>query len=120
MLCLALLFVAVQAVKQPNLVMMVLDDVGWSDVGYHGSDFPTPNIDRLATEGVRLEKYYVQHVCSPTRSALMTGRYPFRTGLQHCTTLHPGSEAHIPAESPTLAEALRGVGYSTVMIGKWH
>jgi arylsulfatase A-like enzyme len=60
--------------KSPNLILMVLDDVGWSDVSYHGSDFPTPAIDQLATvEGVRLEQYYVQEVCSPTRSALMTG-----------------------------------------------
>jgi arylsulfatase B/arylsulfatase I/J len=108
------------ASSQPHLVFMVLDDIGWSDVSYHGSDFPTPRIDELATTGVRLEKYYVQQVCSPTRSALMTGRYPFRTGMQHCTTLAPGSEAHIPEDVPTLAEALKGAGYSTAMIGKWH
>jgi len=111
---------AAAASSQPHLVFMVLDDLGWSDVGYHGSDFPTPRIDDLATTGVRLEKFYVQQVCSPTRSALMTGRYPFRTGLQHCTTLAPGSEAHIPADVPTIAEALKGAGYSTAMIGKWH
>jgi len=111
---------AAATTSRPHLVFMVLDDIGWSDVGYHGSDFPTPHIDELATTGVRLEKYYVQQVCSPTRSALMTGRYPFRTGLQHCTTLAPGSEARIPADVPTLAEALKDVGYSTAMIGKWH
>jgi len=77
MLRFAFLCVAALASKPPHLVMMVLDDVGWADVGYHGSDFPTPNIDRLAMQGLRLEKYYVQQVCSPTRSALMTGRYPF-------------------------------------------
>lgn len=105
----------------PNLVMMVLDDVGWADLGYHGSDFPTPNMDQLATaEGIRLEKYYVQQVCSPTRSALMTGRYPFKTGMQHCTTLMPGSSAKLPIGVPTVAEALRDRGYSTAAIGKWH
>jgi arylsulfatase A-like enzyme len=101
--------------------MMVLDDVGWADVGYHGSDFPTPVIDRLATtEGVRLENYYVQQVCSPTRSALQTGRYPFRIGMQHVTTLVPGSLAAIPEDVPTIAEALKEVGYRRHAIGKWH
>lgn len=100
---------------------MVLDDVGWADVGYHGSDFPTPVIDRLATsEGVRLENYYVQQVCSPTRSALMTGRYPFHTGMQHVTTLMPGSLAALPSDVPTLAEVLKEIGYNTHAIGKWH
>jgi arylsulfatase A-like enzyme len=73
-LCVALsLYGYCLAAKNPHLVLMVLDDVGWSDVGFHGSDFPTPAIDKLASEGVRLEQYYVQEVCSPTRSALMTG-----------------------------------------------
>lgn len=119
-LCLVCAATAHAAGSKPNIVFMALDDVGWSDVGYHGSDFPTPNIDRLATEGVRLEKYYVNQVCSPTRSAFMTGRYPFHTGLQHCITIAPGSHAHIPAEVPTLAETLQAAGYSTAMVGKWH
>merc|ERR1719230_914608 len=86
---------------KPNIVMLVLDDVGWADVSYQGSDFPTPVIDRLATtEGVRLENYYVQQVCSPTRSALMTGRYPFHTGMQHVTTLVPGTTAALPLDAP--------------------
>jgi len=120
MLRFAFLCVAALASKPPHLVMMVLDDVGWADVGYHGSDFPTPNIDRLAMQGLRLEKYYVQQVCSPTRSALMTGRYPFHTGMQHCTTLMPGSSAKLPEDVPTIAETLRAAGYSTAAIGKWH
>jgi len=107
--------------NSPHIVMMVVDDVGWADVGYHGSDFPTPVIDRLATsEGVRLENYYVQQVCSPTRSALMTGRYPFRTGMQHPTTLLPGTTAALPLDVPTVAEVLKAIGYSTHAIGKWH
>lgn len=105
---------------QPHLVMMVVDDLGWADVGYHGSNFATPNIDALALDGAKLERYYVQQVCSPTRSALMTARYPFRTGLQHATTLMPGSEAKIPSDTATIAEVLKTVGYSTHAIGKWH
>lgn len=101
--------------------MMILDDVGWADVGYHGSDFPTPVLDRLATsEGVRLDNYFAQMVCSPTRSALMTGRYPFHTGMQHPTTLVPGTTAALPLDVPTLAEVLKGIGYNTHAVGKWH
>lgn len=101
--------------------MLVLDDVGWADVSYHGSDFPTPVIDRLATEeGVRLDNFYVQSTCSPSRSALMSGRHPFHTGMQHFFTLVPGTAAALPLEQPTIAEVLKESGYSTHAIGKWH
>lgn len=66
--------------SRPNILFILADDLGWSDVGFHGSDIKTPNIDKLATEGVILDNYYVQPLCSPTRSALMTGRYPIHTG----------------------------------------
>lgn len=101
-----------------SLVLMVLDDVGWCDVGYHGSDFATPNIDRLAAGGVRLERYYVQEVCSPTRSSLMTGRLPLHTGFQ--TVLQPGGTQKLPLDVSTLPEALQKVGYRNYAIGKWH
>ena len=68
--------------QQPNIVYIVADDLGWKDVGFHGSDIKTPNIDTLAATGVRLEQFYAQPMCTPTRAALMTGRYPFRYGLQ--------------------------------------
>ena len=67
---------------KPNIVYIVADDLGWKDVGFHGSDIRTPNIDRLAADGARLEQYYAQPMCTPTRAALMTGRYPLRYGLQ--------------------------------------
>ncbi|MHC4806574.1 MAG: sulfatase-like hydrolase/transferase, partial [Planctomycetota bacterium] len=67
---------------KPNIVFILTDDLGWKDVGYHGGDIETPNIDTLASEGTRLDQFYVQPVCSPTRSSLMTGRYPMRYGLQ--------------------------------------
>jgi len=105
---------------KPHLVMMVIDDLGWTDVGFHGGNFPTPSIDTLAADGVVLDKYYVQQVCSPTRSALTTARYPFRTGLQHTTTLLPGTGAKIPTDTATIAEVLKTVGYTTHAIGKWH
>jgi arylsulfatase A-like enzyme len=70
------------APPRPNIVFIVADDLGWKDVGFHGSDIKTPNIDKLAQDGARLEQFYVQPMCTPTRAALMTGRYPFRYGLQ--------------------------------------
>ena len=67
--------------KRPHILFIVADDLGWSDVGFHGSVIKTPNIDKLANEGVILDNYYVQPLCTPTRSALMTGRYPIHTGI---------------------------------------
>src|SRR5262245_1622289 len=70
------------AAEEPHVVFFLADDLGWGDVGFHGSEIQTPNIDKLAAAGSRLEAFYVQPVCSPTRAALMTGRYPMRHGLQ--------------------------------------
>ena len=67
--------------KPPHILFILADDLGWSDVGFHGSIIKTPNIDRLANEGVILDNYYVLPLCTPTRSALMTGRYPIHTGI---------------------------------------
>ena len=101
------------AATKPHVVVMVLDDIGWSDLSVHDSDFRTPNLDALINDGIFLDRYYVQPVCSPTRSAIMTGRYPFHTGMQHFTTLCPGTKAHLPTEYPTIAEVFKGQGYST-------
>ena len=73
---------AAAAPAKPNIVLIISDDQGWKDVGFHGSDIKTPNFDALAAGGARLEQFYAQPMCSPTRAALMTGRYPFRYGLQ--------------------------------------
>src|SRR5215510_7764883 len=67
---------------RPHIVFFLSDDQGWADVGWHGDEIKTPNLDRLAAAGARLEQFYVQPVCSPTRAALLTGRYPMRYGLQ--------------------------------------
>src|ERR1700690_478696 len=71
-----------KADAKPNVVFILADDLGWKDVGYHGSDIKTPNIDQLAQTGARLEQFYAQQICTPSRAALMTGRYPLRYGLQ--------------------------------------
>ena len=72
--------VASRAKNAPHILLVVADDLGWSDVGFHGSKIQTPNIDKLAAEGVILDNYYVLPICTPTRSALMTGMYPIHTG----------------------------------------
>ena len=105
--------------KKPHIVIFLADDLGWKDVGYHGSEIQTPHIDSLATAGVRLEQFYVQPVCSPTRSSLMTGRYPIRQGLQ-VGVIRPWAEYGLPLEERTLAQALKETGYRTAITGKWH
>src|SRR5512139_2481097 len=70
------------ATARPNILYVVADDLGWKDVGFHGSDIATPNLDRLASGGARLEAFYAQPMCTPSRAALMSGRYPHRYGLQ--------------------------------------
>ena len=103
----------------PNIVYIVADDQGWADVGYHGSDIRTPNIDALAQGGVRLEQFHAQPLCTQTRAALMTGRYPFRTGMQSAVIPSAGTYG-LGTDEWLLPQALKDAGYSTVMVGKWH
>jgi arylsulfatase A-like enzyme len=105
--------------RRPHIVYIVADDLGWKDVGYHGSDIKTPNIDKLAQGGARLEQFYVQPMCTPTRAALMTGRYPFRYGLQTLVIPTP-SKSGLSTEEWLLPQALKEAGYRTAMVGKWH
>jgi len=105
--------------NKPNILYIVADDLGWKDVGFHGSDILTPNIDKLAEGGVRLEQFYVQPMCTPTRAALLTGRYPFRYGLQ--TAVIPSSATYgLATDEWLLPQALKDAGYTTAIIGKWH
>jgi len=99
---------------------MIADDLGHNDLGIHGAEWETPNLDELFTEGLNFTNYYVQCTCSPSRVALMTGRYPFRMGVQSMMTFPPGTTAHIPLSEKTWAEQLKQVGYNTHYIGKWH
>lgn len=104
---------------RPNVVLIVADDLGWADVGWHKGTIQTPHLDRLAQGGTRLEAHYVQPVCSPTRAALMTGRYPIRHGLQ-VGVVRPWAQYGVPLEEQTLAQGLKTAGYATAICGKWH
>lgn len=103
--------------RRPNVLLVVADDLGWSDVGWHGGFGRTPHMDRLVREGVELDRHYVQPVCTPTRVALLTGRYPGRFG-PHAIT--PSNRRALPPGTMTLPEALRSLGYATAQVGKWH
>ena len=107
--------VSLNAAERPNIVFIMADDLGWADVEFHGGNVPTPNLHRLAREGLELRSHYVAPVCSPTRTGLLTGRYWSRFGI---TT--PTNRQALPAETVTLARALRSAGYDTCLIGKWH
>ena len=102
---------------RPNVLFIVADDLGWNDVGWHGAPIRTPHLDRLVREGVELDQHYVHAVCTPTRTALMSGRYPSRFGPH---VLRPSNLRAFPAGTETLASALRSDGYATYQCGKWH
>ena len=110
---------AARSADKPNIVVILADDLGNADLGYRGSKIRTPNIDALAKGGVRLESYYGMQLCTPARAALMTGRYPMRTGLQ-TVVIFPGHRYGLPTDETTLPQALKQAGYSTAMVGKWH
>lgn len=104
---------------RPNIVVILADDMGWGDVGWHGSEIKTPNLDGLAASGAKLEQFYVQPLCSPTRAAFVTGRYPMRHGLQ-VGVVRPWAQYGLPLDERTLPQALKEAGYETAISGKWH
>ncbi|XP_033642366.1 arylsulfatase B-like [Asterias rubens] len=105
--------------SRPNVIFVLADDYGFHDIGYHGSRIKTPWLDKLAAGGVKLENYYVQPICTPTRSQLMSGRYQIHTGLEH-SIIWVAQPSCLPLENPTIADRLKYLGYATHAVGKWH
>jgi uncharacterized sulfatase len=127
---LVMLLGAVSRAEQPNIVMIVADDLGWADLGCYGNKFnETPNIDRLATEGIKFTQFYALPVCSPTRASIQSGEYPARFGLTAHIPGHwkpfeklvePPCALAMPHDVYALPQALKDAGYATGHFGKWH
>ena len=108
-----------QAPERPNIVIILADDMGWNDASFRGSTIPTPNIDRLAAEGVELDRFYTNPKCTPTRAALLTGRDPLKLGLTYAT-VYPWSTFGVAVSEHFIGESFGSQGYETAAIGKWH
>ncbi|GAB6166594.1 arylsulfatase [Thermostilla marina] len=112
------------ASERPNIVLIMADDMGFSDIGCYGSEIPTPNLDRLAREGIRFRQFYNTGRCCPTRASLLTGLYSHQAGVGHMTSdageKFPGYRGRLMPWCVTIAEVLRPAGYFTAIVGKWH
>lgn len=110
------------AAERPNILILLADDLGYSDLGCYGGEIETPNLDALASHGVRFTKFYNAARCCPSRAALLTGLYPHQTGVGRMVYRNhgPGYLGHLNRHCVTMGEVLRGAGYQTMMAGKWH
>ncbi len=110
------------APQRPNILIILADDLGYSDIGCFGGEVRTPNLDGLAREGVRFTSFYNEARCCPTRAALLTGLYAHQAGIGDMTerTALPAYLGHIKETAPTIAEVLKSAGYETAAFGKWH
>ena len=135
MLCGGMLLASISAAKspkpeRPNIILIMSDDMGFSDLGCYGGEIKTPNLDKLAQKGVRFTQFYNTARCCPTRASLLTGLYPHQTGIGHMTNSSenptdndlglPGYRGFLNTNSVTIAEVLKQAGYTTLMTGKWH
>jgi arylsulfatase B len=111
---------AAVAAERPNVVIFLADDLGWSDVGFHGGEqIDTPSLDRLAREGIQLDRFYTTPICSPTRAALMTGRDPLRLGVAYGVIM-PWHTIGIHPDEHFMPQSFQAAGYQTAIVGKWH
>ncbi|MCJ7673963.1 MAG: sulfatase-like hydrolase/transferase, partial [Sedimentisphaerales bacterium] len=110
------------ATRRPNIVLIMVDDMGFSDIGCYGGEISTPNLDRLAAGGLRFTQFYNTARCCPTRASLLTGLYPHQAGVGHMVDNkgHPSYQGYLNDRCVTIAEALKLAGYRTLMAGKWH
>src|SRR5881394_3170443 len=108
--------------NRPNVMIILADDMGYSDLGCFGGEVHTPNLDTLASEGARFTSFFNDARCCPTRASLLTGLYPHQAGVGAMTakTPLPGYAGRLKATAPTIAEVLKASGYHTAMLGKWH
>ena len=108
--------------EKPNFIVILADDMGYSDLGCYGSEIATPNLDKLADEGLRMTHFYNTARCCPSRAALLTGVYPHQSGVGHMVNVypHPSYQGHLNEHCVTIAEVLKAGGYNTYMSGKWH
>ncbi len=108
--------------SKPNIILIMVDDMGFSDIGCYGSEINTPNLDKLAAEGLRFREFYNNSICAPTRASLLTGQYAHKAGVGYfdINLGLPPYQGYLNKESLTLAEVLKQNGYSTLMSGKWH
>lgn len=111
-----------QSARRPNIILIMVDDMGYSDIGPYGSEIRTPNLDRLAREGLKLREFYNNSICAPTRASLMTGQYNHRAGIGYFDVNLglPAYQGYLNRSSLTLGEVLQQAGYTTLLTGKWH
>ena len=113
---------AVPRQRRPSILLIVADDLGYSDLGCYGGEIGTPNLDALATNGLRFTQFYSTARCCPSRASILTGQYPHKVGVGHMVTDmgHPGYRGRLSENAATIAEVLKAAGYRTFLSGKWH
>ena len=120
LLIIALVSSWLKANEKPNIIIILTDDLGWGDVSYHGGYIPTPNIDQLAQDGMEMNRFYANPVCSPTRASLLTGLHIFNHGVVRPFMNPAAEQTGMPPELKIMPQYLKEAGYQTALSGKWH